>query len=109
MSKSIEGGSLNSESKQQSDGIDEVSEKLKNAAIDDSEEQTHGHLNQHHPSNYDENNSNCSKSDCFGEIHSHLPSDFDDVDNLFHINFMRSMQSILSHEKRYDSAISVCV
>lgn len=33
-------------------------------------------------------------------INSRRPSGFNDVDHLFHIDFMRSMQSLLSHEQR---------
>lgn len=45
--------------------------------------------------------SNSSKSDC-DEIDSSIPPGFNDIDHIFHIDFMRSMQSLISQqEKRY--------
>lgn len=48
---------------------------------------------------------NCSsrsiKSDC-DEIDSNIPPGFNDIDHIFHIDFMRSMESLMSQqEKRY--------
>lgn len=45
--------------------------------------------------------SSSSKSDC-NEITSNIPPGFNDIDHIFHIDFMRSMQSLISQqEKRY--------
>lgn len=38
------------------------------------------------------------------EINSSIPTEFNDIDHIFHIDFMRSMQSLISQqEKRYNS------
>lgn len=46
---------------------------------------------------------NCSsrsiKSDC-DEIDSNIPPGFNDIDHIFHIDFMRSMQSLISQQEK---------
>lgn len=52
--------------------------------------------------------SSSSKSDC-NEITSNIPPGFNDIDHIFHIDFMRSMQSLISQqEKRYVQRLVHC-
>lgn len=41
-----------------------------------------------------------SKSILCDEIDSDIPTDFNDDNHIFHINFMQSMQNIINHDKR---------
>lgn len=44
--------------------------------------------------------SSSSKSDCDDEIGSSIPPGFNDIDHIFHIDFMRSMQSLVSQQEK---------
>lgn len=83
MTESIEGNSISSQI-EQNDGytVDGIVEKLQNSFIDDGADQSHY-------------KSHCDRLQC------RSPTEYNDVNHLFHIDFMRSIQSIPVRQKRF--------
>lgn len=72
--------------------IDKIDEKLSRMTIEKPENVTQRTV--------DECSSSSSESGCCDEVNSSIPTDFNDIDHIFHIDFMRSMQTLLSQQKR---------
>lgn len=83
MTESNEGISISSKIEQNdSCNVDGIAEKLQNSFIDDGADQSHYK----------------SHSD---RLQCRSPSEYNDVNHLFHIDFMRSIQSIPVRQKRF--------
>lgn len=92
MDESSEGSSMNMAMRRCGSSVDEITEKLQTIYVDDGND--HSNLVEH-------DDSNLSKNDCCDGLNNQLPIDFNDVNHLFHMNFMQSMQLLRSQEKRF--------
>lgn len=92
MMTEVNGGNSISSNIEQNDSynIDGIAEKLQNSFIDDAAEQSHY-------------KSHCDRSQC------RSPIEYNDVNHLFHIDFMRSIQSIPVRQKRFFVAFKIAI
>lgn len=92
MDESSEGSSMNTAMRRCGSSVDEITEKLQTIYVDDAID---------HSNLVENDDSNLSKNDCCDGLNNQLPIDFNDVNHLFHMNFMQSMQLLRSQEKRF--------
>lgn len=89
MTESNEGNSISSKIEQNdSYNVDEIAKKLENSFIDDGADRSHY-------------KSHCDRLQC------RSPSEYNDVNHLFHIDFMRSIQSIPVRQKRFSISFKI--